>query len=194
MRTVISREEDVAVLSAGSTDHVVVFNSSDDELAEWVTDYLLAAIAQDGVAIAVAGPDSRSAFRQRLARAGVDVARAKVNGSYVELDVASVLDAFMINGWADPASFWRAITPVLKRAAPDRRPVAIFGEMVALLWQRGQVGAAVDVEALWNELARQYQFGLLCAYPAAALDDQEHADAIAQVCSAHSATTGARPR
>ena len=186
----LAERKDVAVPSAGATDHVVVFYQSEDELAERVAGYLLGAMAQDGAAVVLAASDHRQAFRERLVSAGVDLARGKASGTYVELDAAEVMDSFMVNGWADPASFWRAITPVLKRAAPDRRPAAIFGEMVALLWQQGLAGAAVDVEALWNELATQYQFTLLCGYPAGALGDREHADEIAQVCGAHSAIEG----
>ncbi len=171
--------------SAGPTDHAVLFYQSDDELAEQVTDYVLGAMARDGVGIVVAASDHRRTFRERLASAGVDISRSTADGSYVELDAAAVLNSFMINGWADPASFWRAITPVLNRPAAERRPVRIFGEMVALLWQAGLASAAVDVEALWNELATQYQFDLLCGYPAAVLGDQQHADEIAQVRSAH---------
>ena len=180
--------------SAGGTDHLAVFYQSEDELTERVAEHLLGALSRHGVAIVVAAPGHRQAFRERLFSAGVDVTRQRANARYVELDAAEVINSFMINGWADPAGFWRAITPVLKRAAQDRRPVAIFGEMVALLWQNGLVTAAVDVEALWNELASQYQFGLLCGYPATVLGDNEHADTVAQVCSAHSASSGVSPR
>ncbi len=183
----------VAVLSAGPASHHVVFHESEGELAARVTDYLVEAMARGGVAIVAATPDHRQAFRDRLIRAGVDLARATASGTYIELDAAAVVETFMIHGWADPASFWRAITPLLKVSEPGRRPVAIFTEMVALLWQRGQVNAAVDVEALWNELAKQYTFDILCAYPVAALDEPEHADAIAEVCSAHSAAYQAAP-
>jgi hypothetical protein len=179
------------VLSAGATDHVVVFYQSDDELAEQVADYLLGAMKRGGVAIVLAAPGHRQAFRRRLASAGVDIALAKVRGCYVELDAAETMARFMVNGWADPASFWQAITPLLKAAAPGGRPVRIFGELVALLWHQGLISAAVDVEALWDELAAQYPFELLCGYPEAMLRDHEHADVIAQVCAAHAATAGA---
>jgi hypothetical protein len=66
----------------------------------------------------------------------------------------------------DPAGFWQAVSPVLRQAAKAGRPVRVFGEMVALLWQAGLTDAAVEVEAMWNELGAQYPFSLLCAYPA----------------------------
>jgi MEDS: MEthanogen/methylotroph, DcmR Sensory domain len=175
------------VLSAGATDHVAVFYQSEDELADQVADYLLGAMRRDGMAIVVAAPGHRQAIRRKLVSAGVDIALAKEHAFYVELDAAETMTRFMVNGWADPASFWRAITPLLKAAARHGRPVRIFVEMVALLWHQGLVSAGVDVEALWNELGAQYPFELLCAYPEAVLGDDANADAIAQVCAAHEA-------
>lgn len=179
------------MLSAGRTGHDVVFYQSDDELAEQAVDYLLEAMRRNGAAIVVAAPGHRQALRMRLASAGLDIARATVHGLYVELDAAETLARFMVNGWADPASFWQAIAPVLKAAATDGRSVRIFGEMVAMLWHQGLVSAVVDVEALWNELGAQYSFELLCGYPDAVLTDHEHADALAQVCGAHTAAARA---
>jgi hypothetical protein len=85
------------------------------------------------------------------------------------------------------------MSPVLKRALARSGPVRIFGEMVALLWNDGHHGAAVDLEALWNELAKQYAFSLLCAYPADIEASDEHADELAQIYAAHSdVKSGAR--
>jgi MEDS: MEthanogen/methylotroph, DcmR Sensory domain len=176
-----------AVLSAGPAGHVLVFYHSEDELAEHAADYLIGAMKRDGAAIVIAAPRHQQALRMRLASGGVDIAQARARGSYSELDAAETIARFMVNGWADPAGFWQAIAPLVKASATGGRRVRIFGEMVALLWQQGLVSAAVDVEALWNELGAQYPFQLLCAYPEAVLSDHEHADAIAQVRGAHAA-------
>ena len=71
-------------------------------------------------------------------------------------------------------------------AGGRKGPVRVYGEMVALLWEAGLVTAAIDVEALWNEIAARYSFSLLCGYPAASVAGPEHADALALVCGAHS--------
>ena len=36
--------------------------------------------------------------------------------------------------------------------------------MVDLLWKDGREAAAIRVETFWNQLARNYDFGLLCGY------------------------------
>ena len=45
--------------------------------------------------------------------------------------------------------------------------IAVFGELVALLWADGKPPEAIRVEQLWNDLAKSHSFSLLCAYPIA---------------------------
>ena len=91
----------------------------------------------------------------------------------------------MANGYPDPAAFWQAISPVRTSSTGRRGPVRVFGEMVSLLWDAGLVSAAIEVEALWNEMGRQYPFALLCAYRAGSVTGEEYSDGLAQVCAAH---------
>jgi MEDS: MEthanogen/methylotroph, DcmR Sensory domain len=175
------------VSSAGPQDHVVLFYDNDDELVDTVTEHLHGAIRVGGVAIMVATYGHRVAVEARLEQQGVDLARSIALGSYVAFDADEVMARFMINEYADPAGFWQVISPVLKRAGRRRRPVAIFGEMVGLLWDRDRASAAVELEALWNEMASHYVFSMLCGYPAAVLQDEMH-----EVFAAHSAVAGSQ--
>jgi len=54
------------------------------------------------------------------------------------------------------------IATALRQAAEAGRPVRVFGEMVWLLWDAGLIDAAIEVEAMGNELGAQYSFSLLC--------------------------------
>lgn len=173
------------MLSRGPEDHDVVFCSRDDELARQASEYLLGAMRDNGTGVVLATPQHRTAIEARMAQAGVSLTAARARGAYVALDAGEVMSRFMINGFADPAAFWLAVSPVIKKAARNRRKVAVFGEMVALLWGSGLAGAAVDLEALWNELATQYSFSLLCAYPADVLSDSAHADELVALMDAH---------
>jgi signal transduction histidine kinase len=65
--------------------------------------------------------------------------------------------------------------------------LTVFGEMVALLWSVGKTDAAIQLEQLWNGLARRHEFDLACAYPSYFFDRPEHAESFLKVCSAHSA-------
>lgn len=65
--------------------------------------------------------------------------------------------------------------------------------MATLLWDAGLIDAAVELEALWNELGVQYPFWLLCAYPAQPAACASQLDALTEVCHAHTQVTGAPP-
>ena len=181
------------VLAVGRRDHVVLFYRDEQELTERVSEYLLPVIHDGGVAIVVATPDHRRSFERYLAGADVDVAAACACGAYLALDASETMRGFMVADRPDPAGFWRAISPLLRQAAKAGRPVRVFGEMVSLLWDGGLIDAAIEVEAMWNELGTQYPFSLLCAYPAQPATCAHQLDALTEVCQAHTQVTGAPP-
>lgn len=57
--------------------------------------------------------------------------------------------------------------------------------MVDLLWQDGQVDAAVRLEDLWNALASTYEFSLRCSYAMDRFRLGAHADPFQTICSQH---------
>lgn len=155
--------------------------------------YLLGALRGAGAAIVIATPEHRRAIRARLAQAGTDVAAAEAAGAFVALDALETVRRFMVADWADPASFWQVISPLIRRGTEAFKTTHVFGEMVALLWDYGEVNAAIEVEAMWNELVAQYPFSLLCAYPVQSVSGDHHQDSLAEVCRVHSSVAGAMP-
>jgi MEDS: MEthanogen/methylotroph, DcmR Sensory domain len=95
-----------------------------------------------------------------------------------------------VSGWPDAAGFWRTISPLIRQASEHGQPVHVFGEMVSVLWDSGLVDAAIEVEAMWNELGSQYPFALLCGYPAGSVGGEQHHDALTEVCRLHAAAVG----
>ena len=181
------------VLNAVRRDHVVLFYRDEQELTERVSEHFLPAIQGGGVTIVVATPDHRRSFERYLADVGVDVAAASARGAYLALDASETIRGFMVAGWPDPVSFWQAISPLLRQAAKAGQPVRVFGQMVSLLWDAGLIDAAIEVEAMWNELGAQYPFSLLCAYPAQPPACAYQLDALTEVCRAHTQVTGVPP-
>ena len=177
-------------LNAGRDEHVVLFYQDQEDLAERVSMHLLEAVLDDAVVIVVATPDHHQSFEGRLAEAGIDVAAARARGSYLALDANETKRGFMVGDRPDPASFWHAISPLLRQAATSGRPIRVFGEMVSLLWDDGLVNAAIEVEVMWNELASQYPFSLLCAYPQQSVSCAHHLDALTEVCRLHTEAIG----
>jgi hypothetical protein len=165
----------------------------DDELGARVSEFVLDAGYNGGAAIVIATPAHRRLIADRLAHGGLDIAAAQARGSYLALDATETMRRFIVTNWPSPASFWQVMSPLIRPAAGVGKPLHVFGEMVSLLWEAGLVNAAIDVEAMWNELGSQFSFSLLCAYPARAIGGDVHQDALTEVCRAHAAVVGTQP-
>jgi MEDS: MEthanogen/methylotroph, DcmR Sensory domain len=170
--------------------HVVQFYGRDDELADRVTGYLLGALDGGGVAIVIATPEHRREFETRLGQAGVDLAAARDDGSYLALDAGQTLRQLIAADKLDSAAFDRVIGDVIRRAGAGGRSVRTFGEMVTLLWDDGLVNETLQLEALWEELGGRHPFSLLCGYRADAM--ARDIDAYAEVCGLHGEIAGCR--
>jgi hypothetical protein len=166
----------------------VQFYASDEELCGRVADFVLDGSADAAVAILVATAAHRDGFARRLREAGMDVEAAESTGALVMLDAQDLLTQFFDGAGPNPRGFDAVIGGLVRSAAATGRPVRIYGEMVAVLWDAGLVNAALQLEGLWNDLGHRASFTLLCGYPAdAALAGP---DAIDNVCCAHSAVAG----
>ena len=176
-------------------DHVVQFYERDDDLVRLVVGYLAAAVRDGDAVVVVARPDHRAAFLDGLAAAGVDTEQAHADGRLTSLDARETLARFMTDDGIDAAAFDAAVGGVVRAAGAGAggRPVRAYGEMVALLWEEGDVAGAVELERLWNELGEALPFSLFCAYPTEMVADPQAAEAFAEVCHLHSDVVAGAP-
>lgn len=165
--------------------HLVELYETDADLAGSVARFLAPAMSGAGAAVVVATPAHRAAFEVALAGAGTDVAGEIAAGRYVTFDAAALLSTFMVDGAPDAAGFHREIGGVLEAMTAAGRPLRIYGEMVALLWEGGDAASAVALEDLWNDIGRQYDFDLLCAYRLTTFGSADDARAFRRVCDQH---------
>lgn len=166
--------------------HDVFFYDAESELVAGVADYARAGLSDGEPVVIIATAAHRASIEAALFRHGVDVQLARATRTYWALDAADVLDTFMVDGSPDADRFASVVGAVLDAASGVASPVRAFGEMVALLWQAGNVAGAIALESLWNDLASHRQFSLLCAYPATALGSADLVE-VNQVCQLHSA-------
>lgn len=162
--------------------HLVQFYENDSFLAESVRDFVVAGFEQGEAAIIVATKEHRQAIDELLEDTEFDLQALRNTGCYVLLDAQETLSRFLVDGEPEPALFSAAVGSLVARAAEAGDGVRIFGEMVALLWEDGQVAEALRLEELWNELADAHPFSLLCAYPMSGFADSE---SFKGVCSTH---------
>ncbi|HXM65536.1 MAG TPA: MEDS domain-containing protein [Candidatus Acidoferrum sp.] len=175
----------------GDHQHGVQFYSQDKFLLEELSGYIGGALRAGDAAVVVATEAHRNGLLQWVTAQGLDVTDLLVQGRFVALDARQTLAAFMVEGWPNEELFNKVIGAVVTKASAAARRecprVAIFGEMVALLWADGKSQAAIRLEQLWNDLARKHSFSLFCAYPMSAFQKEEDAELLLKVCNEHSA-------
>ncbi|MBV8993614.1 MAG: MEDS domain-containing protein [Pseudonocardiales bacterium] len=171
----------------GGCSHVLGFYETAAFLAGSVRDFLAPGLRAGDAAIVVANASHRTLFGRALEKAGIDVRAAQRSGRYIALDASETLSTFMVTCMPDVARFSATVEKVIYRAAAGTRNVRIYGEMVAVLWDQGNVAAAIELERLWNDLAARHPFSLFCAYPLHAFDTDADTEQFQQVCTQHSA-------
>ncbi len=170
--------------------HSVQFYSDDAFLVDVLSRFMGAAIGAGDAAIVIATQSHRELLGERLSARGIDVSKAVDEGRYVALDAEKTLSQFMVDDWPEEKRFVELIGGVISQAKAaaesEHGRAALFGEMVALLWDAGKSDAALKLEQLWNQIAQSHTFSLVCAYPLANFYRQEHGAAFQQICSEHS--------
>jgi anti-sigma regulatory factor (Ser/Thr protein kinase) len=165
--------------------HVVDFYDGEPEIVHALAAYVLEGCARDETVVLVATEAHRRDTDAALAAAGVSPVAARAAGHYVTLDAAETLRTFVVDGVPQPEVFATQVGGLVERALGRGRPVRVFGEMVALLWQDGNVTAALALESLWNALSARLPFTLLCAYPTEVLGESWLSD-LRRLCELHS--------
>ena len=175
-------------------DHAVQFYTSDAELFDEVGYYLTQALQSGAAAVVLASPAHARGFEAYLRSAGVDFGAAVAEGAYLVLDADETLQQFLRDGRPNARLFDEVVGGLVRATAATGRPVCAYGEMVALLWDDGCVNAAIELEALWNDLSLREPFSLFCSYPSSSVTSPDQAELFSQICCSHSAVIGAAPQ
>lgn len=170
--------------------HVVQLYTDDGFLIDVLSRFIGGALAVGDPAVILATRSHRMELERRLSAHGLDTAKAALQGRYVVLDANETLPKITVNGAVDDMRFKDIIggvlTHVRSSTGNNERPIAVFGELVALLWAAGKPLEAIRVEQLWNDLAKVHSFSLLCAYPITGFNNQEHIEPFLAMCAEHS--------
>ena len=146
--------------------HAVQFYQDEVELSRTIATFLSEGLAAGQPAIVIATPGHEAAIVEALTSHLIDVPRARHLGDLVMLDAEDTLGTFMNKGVPDQVLFQNSIGDLIVQTVRGRgrMPIRAYGEMVDVLWQRGEADAAIRLEVLWNELTATHAFSLLCGY------------------------------
>lgn len=170
--------------------HVVDFYEEATELASRVASYLSEALWRGEAAVLIATSAHRRLYAEALGAMGVDVEACRAEGSLVEADAEVTLESFLVDGRIDRRRFDETVGGLLASTGsfPGMR---VVGEMVHLLWARGDILLAIELETEWKRLVEKSGFPLYCCYGTNGLD--EDADALAKVRDLHQEVVSAPP-
>jgi len=144
-----------------ASEHLVQFYESDEFLIGAVCEFIGSSLRANDAAIVIATPAHRQAFEERMTAVGIAVRAAELSGQYVALDAAETLSKFMVGSTPDSQRFKAVVGGVVDDSLGRWPRLRAFGEMVALLAAAGQEGAAMRLEAFWNELQLERGFALM---------------------------------
>ena len=146
--------------------HAVQFYGDESELFKTISAFLIESLVSYQPAVVIATKPHTQAVLDDLTARHIDVPKARQIGDLVVLDAEETLSTFMVDGMPNHDLFKRNVGAVMEQAirGRERTPVRAYGEMVDVLWKKGQADAAIKLEVFWNELASAYSFSLLCGY------------------------------
>lgn len=168
-------------------EHFVQLYRDESFLYELVGEYAATALERGEGVILIATPAHRHGFLSVL-----NDDEAIQRGQLLLLDAEETLAQLSVNGMPDWQIFHAAIGGLIARLRLDYPAVRAYGEMVDVLWQRGEHEAAIRLEAFWNDLAELQTFSLLCAYQMDPLEGATYAGPLDCVCRVHTHLIPAR--
>jgi hypothetical protein len=166
-------------------DHVVQIYENDDVFLDLLNGFVSGGVNSGDSVIVIATPSHLGALNSRLENLGFNISDLRSKNLYLPVDAEQMLSEFMVNDWPDETLFMSIVSDLIAKAKMDNRQVRAFGEMVAILWAKGQVGATVRLEHLWNKFCESQAFCLFCAYPESGFT-QDASESVMHICGAHS--------
>lgn len=145
--------------------HGVLFYRDETLLCGSVARHLVAALRAGEPALVIARPALLREVTIELHRQHVQGEPfGPGRGALLALDAEDTLRRICVGGRPDAALFHDVIGDTVRKLAAGGRRVAAYGELVALLCERGQYAEAVRLEGMWNELLASIDASLLCGY------------------------------
>jgi hypothetical protein len=167
-------------------EHVVQIYGDDRVFLDGLEGFVGNALRQGEAAIVIATAMHLHGLEERLRRNGVDVDLARRENRYVARLAEETLDSFMVEDWPDEQRFRGAMESLIRIARGSKgRKVRAFGEMVAILWSRGNHAATIHLELLWSKVCSAEKFPLYCAYPRDTFS-RNATESIVEICRIHS--------
>src|ERR1700733_9876640 len=179
---------DRLLTDAGPCDHVVQLYQDEDFLSRAVCRFAGGALANGEGIILVPTLSHWNAIRPRLEAEGVDVKAARERGQLTVVDADECLPRFMRNSMPDSSIFFGLAADVIGQARARGRfqKVRWWGEMVNVLWERGDVAASMYLEDQFDQLAKKHDIAIFCSFLMDNFNGEVHSHMLPRLGTNHS--------
>jgi hypothetical protein len=128
------------------------------------------------------------AFRPRLEAEGVDIDASQARGQLTVVDAHELLPHFMRDAMPDAPVFLGLAGDVIAKARGEGRypTVRWWGEMVNVLWERGDVAASMELEDQFDRLAHEQENAIFCSFVMDNFNGEVHARMLPRLGQNHS--------
>jgi hypothetical protein len=174
--------------NAAPTDHIVQLYQDEEFLNRAVCRFAAAAITHGEGIILVPTAAHWEAFCPRLEAEGVDIKTAQSQGQLTVVDSDELLPRFMGDKMPDAPVFLGLAGEVVSRARGRNRypKVRWWGEMVNVLWERGNAAASMALEDLFDQLAHEQEIAIFCSFLMDNFDGEIHTRMLPRLGQNHS--------
>jgi hypothetical protein len=174
--------------SAGPRDHIVQLYQDQQFLNRAVCRFAASAIANGEGVILVPTAAHWDAFRPRLEAEGVDTQAAQACGQLTVVDADELLPQFMRDTMPDAPVFLGLAADVIANARNGGRypKVRWWGEMVNVLWERGDVAASMALEDQFDRLAHEHEIAIFCSFVMDNFNGEVHSQMLPRLGQNHS--------
>jgi hypothetical protein len=179
---------DRLLADAGPCDHVVQLYQDEDFLSRAVCRFAGGALANGEGIILVPTLTHWNAIRPRLEAEGVDVKAARERGQLTVVDADECLPRFMRNSMPDSSIFLGLAADVIGQARAGVRyeKVRWWGEMVNVLWERGNAAASMNLEDQFDQLAKKHDIAIFCSFLMDNFNGEVHTHMLPRLGTNHS--------
>jgi hypothetical protein len=179
---------DGVLADAAPRDHIVQLYQDQEFLNRAVCRFAAAALENGEGVILVPTSAHWDAFRPRMEAAGVDVDAVQRTGQLKVVDADQLLPRFMRGGMPDGPLFLGLAAQVIdqSRGAGTFPKIRWWGEMVNVLWERGDVAASMNLEDLFDRLAHDHEIAIFCSFLMDNFNGEVHARTLPRLGENHS--------
>jgi hypothetical protein len=167
-------------------DHTVRFFENDYCLAESLACYISAGLMQGEAVVVITTPANELSCLKELIKMDCRVGDAIRTEQLSFFNANETLLKLMVGEFPDWNEFQSVIGSLIENRINRFSKLRVYGDMVDILRNEGNIEGMIRLEEHWNKLSESYSFSLLCGYKANSFGTMGHECSFEKACKTHS--------